>query len=177
LALLSVAGGWIGIPEVLGGHNMLHHYFEPVFQMPAAAAEFWASHGGEHSHALELGLMATSVGLAALAALVSFSMYRNGPSKKAAEIAAQFQRPYQLLLNKYFVDEFYFSRIVKPVKEMSEFLYKIVDVKIVDGLVNAVGQFMVLTGGTASFKMTGSMHRYGMVFIIGIICLLSIVVF
>jgi NADH-quinone oxidoreductase subunit L len=177
LALLSIAGGWIGIPEVLGGSNMLHHYFEPVFQMPAAAAEFWAGHSGEHSHALELGLMATSVGMAAIAAIVSFNMYRNGPSKKAAEIATRFQGAYKLLLNKYFVDEFYFARIVTPVRDMSEFLYKVVDVKIVDGLVNAVGQFMVLAGGTTSFKMSGSLHRYGMVFIIGIICLLSIVVF
>jgi NADH-quinone oxidoreductase subunit L len=87
---------------------------------------------GHHSHAVELGLMAASVGLAAIAAFTSYSMYKNGPSAKAAEYASRFSSVYRTLLNKYYVDEFYFDRIVRPLREMSEFFFRIVDVKIID---------------------------------------------
>src|SRR5690606_39089265 len=113
LAVLSIAGGWLGIPEVLGGHNFLHHYFEPVFQIPPAAQVHWQSLTGERSHALELGLMAASTGLALAAAFLSCTMYRKGPSPKAATIAGRYQMAYKTLLNKYYVGEFYFARVVK----------------------------------------------------------------
>ena len=31
LAILSVIGGWIGIPQALGGHNEIEHFLDPVF--------------------------------------------------------------------------------------------------------------------------------------------------
>src|SRR4030066_1979253 len=38
LAVLSVAGGWIGIPEALGGHNDFEAWLSPVFGRAAAGA-------------------------------------------------------------------------------------------------------------------------------------------
>ena len=31
LAILSLIGGWVGIPEALGGHNEFDHFLAPVF--------------------------------------------------------------------------------------------------------------------------------------------------
>jgi len=30
LAILSVVGGMVGIPELMGGHHELHHFLSPV---------------------------------------------------------------------------------------------------------------------------------------------------
>jgi NADH-quinone oxidoreductase subunit L len=177
LAVLSICAGWLGIPAVLGGHNHLHHFFAPLFEIPALAQETWGFLNAEHSHSLELGLMATSVSIAFMAAFTAFNMYKSGPSAKAAGIAGKHPIAYKLLLNKYFVDEIYFAKIVTPLKEISTFLFKVIDVVIIDGLVNAVGQIFILVGGVSSFKMTGSMHRYGMAFMLGFFCLLLVVLF
>ena len=36
LAILSVVGGWIGIPAALGGPNHFEHFLDPVFASTAA---------------------------------------------------------------------------------------------------------------------------------------------
>ena len=76
-----------------------------------------------------------------------------------------------------FRSEFYFGYIVEPLKEMSMFLWKVVDTMIIDGIVNGVGQACTLVGGLASFRMTGSLHRHGMVLVVGIICMLTVLLF
>ncbi len=48
LALLSIIGGWVGVPAALGGHNEIEHFLEPVFTTGTAeAATTVASHGLE----------------------------------------------------------------------------------------------------------------------------------
>jgi NADH-quinone oxidoreductase subunit L len=53
LAVLSLAGGWIGIPHFMGGANHFEHWLEPVFHHEVAAD---AAHGGHDLlHAVEHG--------------------------------------------------------------------------------------------------------------------------
>ena len=75
------------------------------------------------------------------------------------------------------MDEFYFAKIVQPVRDMADFLWAFVDVKIVDGAVNGAAEFSRFIAGTISFKMSGSVHRHAMVLVIGLVCLLSALVF
>ncbi len=177
LGALSVSVGWLGIPAVLGGSNLLHHFFEPIIQIPPLAAANWAALTSEHSHSLELALMSTSTVIALSAAGVSYFMYRNGPSATAAAWADRFPGAYRLLNHKYFVDEWYEANVVVRLREMSMFLYRIVDVKIVDGIVNAAAQIWSLMAGLLSFRMTGSLHRHGMAIIIGLVCLVGAILF
>ena len=79
------------------------------------------------------------------------------------------------LVNKYYVDEFYVTQFVRPLSELSTFLYRIIDTKIIDGIVNASGQLFLLVGGLASFRMSGSVHRYGMAVVLGVIVLIFII--
>ena len=61
LSILSVVGGLIGIPEILGGHHELHHYLSPILISEK-------EHHIEHS--TEYMLMAISVAIAALAVIL-----------------------------------------------------------------------------------------------------------
>lgn len=176
LAILSATIGYLGVPEVLGGSNIFHHYLDPVLMIPAQAAEHWASLTAHHEHTLELGLMAASVGVMFVAAGLAVTLYAKGPAPILATWASTFRRTYETLSNKYYVDEFYDAWIVQPLREMSEFLWAIFDVVIIDGIVNGVGQLCALAGGLASFRMTGSVHRHSMVLVLGLVVLLVVLV-
>lgn len=178
LAILSATVGYFGVPQLLGGSNMFEHYLEPVMFIPAQAQEHWnAILHGEHSHALEWGLMGASVAIMVLASLLAITWYKNGAAAPAQALKARFAGAYNTLFNKYFVDEFYDAKIVTPLRNMAQFLWKIVDVLVIDGIVNGVGQLCMIVGGLASFRMTGSLHRHGMVLVVGMICLMSALLF
>lgn len=177
LAILSAGIGLLGIPEVFGFPNLFEHYLEPVLTIPKQATEYWSFLEEQHSHSLEFGLMGTSVVIVFLAAGTAIAFYRNGPSATVKSLARKFAPLHRLLENKYWIDELYNLIFVTPLHNMSRFFHKIVDVKVVDGLVNGVAQICGLTSGVVSFKMSGSVHRHGMVFLLGLICLISILAF
>jgi len=177
LAVLSALVGFLGIPEFLGGSNFFHHYLEPIVQVPPTAKEHWAFLEAEHSHALEWGLMITSVVVVLGAAGLAFKLYGNGPAPVLARVRQRFNGLYETLLNKYWVDEIYDANIVRPLRDMSGFLFRVFDVKIIDGIVNGFAQACTLGAGSISFMMSGSVHRHAMVIMIGIICLLTVLIF
>ena len=176
LALLSAGIGYLGVPEVLGGQNVFHHFLEPVMMVPAQAAANWESLTAHQSHSLEMGLMAASVGVMLVASAIAVKLYANGPAPVLGKWATNMRGTYDTLSNKYYVDEFYDAWIVQPLRDMSEFLWGIFDVKIIDGIVNGVGQVCALAAGLASFRMTGSVHRHSMVLVMGLVVLLVVLV-
>ncbi|MEY4630018.1 MAG: hypothetical protein RIQ81_138 [Pseudomonadota bacterium] len=176
LALLSAGVGYLGVPEVLGGHNLFHHYLDPVMMVPQQAAEHWAFMAEHHSHSLEIGLMAGSVGIMFVASGLAVALYSRGPAAVLSGLQSRFKGAYDMLSNKYYVDEIYDAWIVQPLRDMSAFLWGIIDVVVIDGIVNGVGQLCALAGGLASFRMTGSVHRHGMVLVMGLVVLLVVLV-
>ncbi|MEK0814347.1 hypothetical protein OSI40_25355, partial [Mycobacterium ulcerans] len=55
LAILSIVGGWVGIPEVLHGRHLLAAYLAPVFRDSEALAMVY-----EVDHVVEIVLMLSS---------------------------------------------------------------------------------------------------------------------
>ena len=102
LAILSLIGGWVGIPFALGGHNEVEHFLDPVFGS-GTGAEAIASTTG---FGLERTLAAVSV-LVALAGLyLAWLFYCKKPGTATA-LAQRVKPLYTTLANKYWVDEFY----------------------------------------------------------------------
>jgi NADH-quinone oxidoreductase subunit L len=177
LAILSSGVGFLGVPHVLGGHNMFGQYLKPVMMIPAAAREHWEFLEASYAHSLELGLMAASVAMMVIASTAAVILYGKGPKPVLGVWRKSWSRVYETLSNKYWVDEFYSAKFVQPMRDMAEFLWAFVDVKIVDGAVNGVAEFSRFIAGSVSFKMTGSLHRHAMVLVVGLVCLLSVLVF
>lgn len=166
LAVLSVIGGWIGIPEVFSGEhgNQFHNWLAPIFH----DAELKLAQYGAHSHTEELLLMAISV-IAALGGI--FAAYKIYTQKReiAEKVAAKFKSIYTLLWNKYYVDEFYEATIIQPIQKTSEkFLWKITDNKIIDGLVNALAKIVDEISGIIRKMQTGVAQFYALVMMGGI---------
>ncbi len=106
LAILSLVGGWVGVPAALGGHNEFGHFLAPVFGSEEAAA---ATAG----HGLELTLAAVSLLTAALGFFFAYLLYYKKPGTSTA-LALKAKPLYSLLENKYWVDEIYGAFIVTP---------------------------------------------------------------
>lgn len=177
LAALSATVGFLGVPHVLGGHNLFAEYLKPIMLIPEAAKEHWEFLEASYSHTLEMGLMASSVVVMLIASFTAIKLYGGGPAPVLTKWRTSCSGVYNTLSNKYFVDEFYVANIVTPVREIAEFLWAFVDVKIIDGAVNSAGEICRFIAGTVSFKMTGSIHRHAMVLVVGLVCALSVLVF
>jgi len=177
LAALSAGVGYLGIPHFLGGNNLFAAYLKPVLFVPEQVAGQWAFLKAEYSHALEWSLMGASVFIMLCASGLAIKLYASGPAPVLETWRAKISGAYDLLLNKYWVDEVYDSWVVQPLRDMSQFLWRIIDVVIIDGIVNGAGQACALIGGLVSFRSSGSMHRHAMVLMIGIVCLLSVLLF
>jgi NADH-quinone oxidoreductase subunit L len=156
---------------------LFEHYLEPVISIPPLVAEHWHHLHADYPHSLEWAVMAVSVAGMTVSSILAISMYSDGFSKLAQALGSALKSAHRVLTNKYYVDEFYDAYFVTPLRDIAQFLWKIVDVVIIDGIVNGVGQACMLIGGLSSFRMSGSLHRHGMVMIVGIICMLSVLFF
>ena len=164
LGVLSVIGGWIGIPHVLGavlpGHppNVLEHWLEPA----VAAIQM-----GEVSHVLEWALMGISVSIAGLSAWFAYDTYIKHP-ERASVMAKKLGPVYHLVSDKYRVDEMYFAGIINPLVEMSKGLWVYVDVNFIDKITYFVSD--VVKGAGTAFKslQNGNLQQYAMYISIGL---------
>ncbi|MGO9127954.1 MAG: NADH-quinone oxidoreductase subunit L [Terriglobales bacterium] len=157
LAFFSITAGWLGWPASLGGSNRFEKFLEPVFARAEIVAAESTPPAGEDHRGVEIGLMVLSV----LAAGVGWGMasraYRSADKGYAEPIAAAAPPMYDLLYNKYYVDEAYdyaFTgrRKVGDVRlgvmglgEASSWF----DSHVIDGTVNAAG-WMTRLAGTLS---------------------------
>jgi NADH-quinone oxidoreductase subunit L len=131
LAVLSVIGGYIGVPEVLHGANLFGHFLDPVFHAPPVTQEL-AERG---SHALELLLMGGSIAASLIGLFFAWLLYYRRP-ELPGRIAAGAGMLYRFVLNKYYVDEFYGAVFVKPLIEGSKKLWLGIDTDTIDGALN-----------------------------------------
>jgi NADH-quinone oxidoreductase subunit L len=176
LAAGSIAAGWIGIPHAIGGGNQIEAFLEPSFQAPTGGAEAVrhaeaeAAHGGAGTE-ISLMLVSTVVALAGIGVATIFFLRQ---PERADRLAASARGLYQLLLNKYYVDEIYDAVIVQPIKRTSQkLLWRGMDAGLIDGTVNAVG--LVVRGWSAVLRrmQTGSVRAYAMSLFLGVIAILG----
>ncbi|MGB5038889.1 MAG: hypothetical protein WBQ66_19950, partial [Blastocatellia bacterium] len=117
-----------------------------------------------HDATLELGLTAFSILLALGGIGVGFWIFRKNPLLKLPKI----------LEDKWRVDELYEATIIHPIRKLSEsILWKAVDVRSIDGLVNAVADGIRGLGGTMRYLQSGLTRSYVAVILLGAACLVG----
>jgi NADH-quinone oxidoreductase subunit L len=175
LAVLSVAGGWIGLPGEANLFGKWVHFGEehPVFNPLVMLASIAAAVGG-------FG--------------VGWAIFRLGKVKFDI-LKTPFAWVYRLLQNKYYLDDIYMGLIVRPIRDqlaafanwsnqrildrtvdaagiatlaMGNVAYRGVDQPLIDGAVNGVARLMGLAGAKLRFWQTGSVQRYAVALFIGV---------
>ena len=173
LAILSVVGGWIGIPAALFGSNRIEHFLDPVFAN-GAAAEAIASTTG---HGLELVLALVSVLVAAAGFYIAYIFYYEKPGTAGA-LAERNSRAYAFVKNKYWVDEFYSAFLITPLLMFTRgILELIVDHGVVNGSSHAAG---AATRGLAWIErkqISGNIRSYAGWLAIGAAAVIAVMIF
>ena len=133
LAIGAIVAGFVGVPAALGGYNRIEHFLEPSF----VAGAVHAAEEEHHAYAVEWGLMALSVLLAAGAIAFAYRLYVQRP-EESERLASDFAGAHRVLTNKYYVDELYDATAVKGTMGGARGLWA-VDRNVVDGAVNGTG--------------------------------------
>jgi NADH-quinone oxidoreductase subunit L len=189
LALGSILAGYIGVPHALGGHNALGAWLEPAFNatncgQPVTTGELAGIAienclpGEEGAEAaadgkLEVTLMIVSSLLALVGiGLATFLWLKN--RQIPDRMARQYSGVYNLLLNKYYVDEVYDATVVQPIKVVStEGLWRGFDVKLVDGAVNGAGYLVSGVSIVLRLLQNGSVKTYAASMFVGVVAVLA----
>ncbi|MEQ1885313.1 MAG: NADH-quinone oxidoreductase subunit L [Bryobacteraceae bacterium] len=152
LAILSLIGGWaFNIPKFL----------EPIFPLHEGEAEAWLTY------------VSVAFGLGGIA--LAYVMYVVSPGM-ADGIANSLRGLYTLVYNKYFVDELYDSVVVEPMIDGSRiFLWRVVDARGIDGVVNGAGKTASALGGLLKRLQSGSIRGYAAWVVAGSLIVIAII--
>jgi NADH-quinone oxidoreductase subunit L len=191
LAVLSIIGGYVGLPHILGGGNWF--------------SKFLSSTVGHHELHLsvqtEIILMAVSVGVGLFGIFLAYVIYLKKKGKPAETLASRLSLLYKLVYNKYFIDEFYNGVFVGGAMKLGVILGKfdlgiidgivngaafltrkissasiVVDTNVVDGAVNGVGYINNQLSKLLRIFQSGYVYNYALSIVIGIVIILTLTV-
>ena len=158
LAILATIGGLISLP----GHSWLNEYLIPILPKLASAEH--------HLGMTEYTLMTIAVigGLAGIViALVKYKKQNSVPGEDGEITGIA-----KVLYNKYYVDEFYTTLIVKPINGLSRFFRDYIETSI-SSLVFGFGKITNELSFQGRKIHNGSIGLYLFAFVIGLCAIIS----
>ncbi len=158
LAILSIVGGYVGLPEVMSEHNLFNEFLKPV-----------VTNFGDHhlAPATEWMLMGVSVGVSVIMIIAAYSMFRKPKFAESTGIA-------KVLENKWYIDELYDAVIVRPIEAMSGLLDRFIEKMGIDGIVNGVGKSVKWGGDRLRLLQTGQVGFYIFIMVLGMVALFTL---
>jgi NADH-quinone oxidoreductase subunit L len=155
LAILSVIGGFVGVPEVFArGREKLAGFL--------AEAGIRDLPHGEISASTEIVLMAAATGLALIAIIIAWVRYRQYREEQPSAFG-------KLLENKWYVDELYDNIIVKPVNKLGEFANSFFEKNGIDAIVNGVGRLVNYGSRQLRWLQSGQVGSYVLLMVISMV--------
>jgi len=163
LALLSLTGGWLALPALLGGKDYFSEFMAPALGSGEVT-------GIENAHSLELTLSGVAMAAAIVGLVVAWRMYAKDVKRGKSEGL------HKVLYNKYYVDELYHALVVGPLVWLSQnVLWKVVDVGVIDGAVNGVASGATAVGDTVRHTQSGNTRSYAVWVLVGAVVLFGII--
>ncbi len=164
LALIVLAIG-----SVVAGYASLGGRFERFLE-PSFAPEHLQEVA---DRGLETTLMIVSI-VVALGGIAIAAYFFLKNRRAADRVAEQFAGPRRLLENKYYVDEIYDAALVPAIRIVSESaLWKAIDVRVIDGAVNGVGETVSGASDILRRVQTGSVRAYAASLLLGVVLILG----
>ena len=159
LAILSIIGGYVGIPEfIMHGAHSLKEFLAPVF---AASNEVLKAH--EPSHQTEWLLTGVSTALILIVVIFAWNKFSKKPD---TEDATGFGK---VLANKWYVDELYEKIIVGPLNSLGLFFKNVFEGSVVDGMVNGVGRLVNYSSRQLRLLQSGQVGSYVLLMVVGML--------
>ena len=153
LAVLSIATGYVGIPEFLA----------PVFEQDGGNAHA--------SGALGIMLLATAMGVLGIAAAYyAYVLHPSLPDRWAQ----QWKTAYEWSFHKWYFDEAYDRSIVRPTFTAAAGLWKRIDVAVIDGAVNGIARAIAWGGWFLRLVQSGQTQHYALGMALGAVVILTL---
>ncbi len=154
LAVLSIIGGFVGIPEVLmHGGDKLVEFLSPVIPVHGPTTV---------SHSTELMLMGLSTGLVVIMIIFAWFKFKNYQRTEETGFG-------KVLENKWYVDELYEKIILKPLNWLGSFFNNVFEKSVVDGLVNGVGRMVNYSSRQLRLLQSGQVGNYILLMVISMV--------
>jgi NADH-quinone oxidoreductase subunit L len=172
LAILSFAGGWIGIPHVISEilpwtpENLWEHWLHLKLTAIPGLVEAEASQ--------EWLLMGASVGLASVSAFLAYRLYAK-KSDIPSYTAKALGPIYKLVFDKFYVDELYSFLFIKPLVEFSKNLWMYVDVNFIDRSTFWITDVIKGAGQMVRTLQNGNLQQYALYMAMGLVIFLSFI--
>jgi NADH-quinone oxidoreductase subunit L len=158
LAILSIVGGYVGMPEVFSEHHILGSFLGKVVT------------NGTHGHLThEQEWMAMGISTVAALTMMVYGFIANSKPNFTPNTGLA-----KVLENKWYVDELYDTIIVRPLMAFSRIADKFIERRGIDGLVNGVGKTVRWGGDRMRLVQSGQVGFYIFIMVLGIIALLAI---
>lgn len=166
LAILSVIGGYVGVPEfIMHGAHALNDFLSPVIA-PVSHGE---GHAAAHlSHKEEWVLTGLSTVLIIGVVVFAWNKFSRKPD---TEEATGFGK---VLANKWYVDEFYDAIIVRPLNKLSDFLDNMLERPVIDGLVNGVGKLVNYGSRQLRLIQSGQVGSYVLLMVLSMLVIFAV---
>ncbi len=142
LAIGASVVGFLGIPHVLGGHNLIHGW------LGQNNAQFKTV-----SHSLELGLMGLNILVGVCGIALAWKKYSAWNYEKREKESG-------VIYNKFYVDEVYDAVFVRPIRLISTFLGKYIDLWLIDGTIMRVCKEFVRMGFSVGILQNANIRAY-----------------
>jgi NADH-quinone oxidoreductase subunit L len=158
LAILSVVGGYVGLPPVISEHHTLGSFLGSVVtnhELP------------ELSHSTEWMLMSISTVLSLVMIGVAIAVNRKPNFVENTGVA-------KLLENKWYIDELYDAVIVRPLAAFSRFADNMIERMGIDGLVNGVGKTVRWGSDRVRLLQSGQVGFYIFVMVLGMVIVFAL---
>jgi NADH-quinone oxidoreductase subunit L len=161
LAALSVFGGLLGLPHVIG-HNFLGEWLHPVIP------EIPGLHEIHIASSVEWLVMGLSTLVALAGWFVAMRLYRDRGN--ASDVAFEQRSPglAHAIEGKWYVDELYGAIVVRPLAGISRFFWKGIDA-VIDGIAAMLGYVVRGFGEIMRFFQTGNVRNYALMFFVGVL--------
>ncbi len=160
LALLSVVGGWIGIPEVFAANaHSLEHFLAPIFAESAKLAEHHSLAASQEY--LMMGGTTLAIIIVIIFAVNSYKKYQ-ATEEENTGVA-------KILENKWYIDELYDTMIVNPLNALAGFFKNIVEKSGIDGLVNGVGKLVGYGSRQLRLIQSGQVGNYILIMVLAMV--------
>jgi NADH-quinone oxidoreductase subunit L len=108
--------------------------------------------------------------------VIAYLYYLAAPSLPALTAKA-FRPLYLFFLNKWYFDELYDRIFVRPTFWLGNFLWKVGDIKIINGLIDGTAEAVYGVTQRAVRFQTGYVYHYAFVMLIGVALLVSYFMF
>ena len=156
LAILATVGGWVNLPDGLLWGNAFVRFltpavgaFKPIVEASPTSLSFVAS-------------VASGLGIA-----LAYLFYLRLPGIPML-LAWRLQHLYNLLLNKYYIDQLYNFIVTRPLFWVSDnVLNRAIDSFGIDGAANGAGLAVQTSGQIARRAETGNVQHYAFVYLLG----------